>query len=126
MARPEKRTGTGPRKDDLPECGVEALSANHDAHLFFEGARASLCESGIADSAGVVSMTPDQAAAVGAMVARTRILMQAFSSSSAKVSEHVRSPHSMSAPARGITSHLGPAGASTYRKWSTPKVFATV
>lgn len=54
MAGPDKWTGAGPRKDGFQECGIEVLSANHDAQLSCEDARANQCESGIGDSGGGV------------------------------------------------------------------------
>ena len=83
MAGPDKWTGTGPRKDGFQECGIEVLSANHDAQLSCEDARANLRESGIGDNGGVVSMTPDQAATTTAPAVRIRIMMDIAPSLSA-------------------------------------------
>ena len=101
MAGPKRCTGTGPLMDGSQECGVEALSANHDAQPFCDGVRASLCERSIGDNGGVVSMIPDQAATTTAPAARTRIMMDIAPSLSAGSPGGVfAAPRSMYAPAR--------------------------
>ncbi len=124
MAGPKKRTGTGPRMDGSQECGVEALSANHDAQPFCDGVRASLCERSIGDNGGVVSMTPDQAATITAQAGRARIMMDIAPSLSAGSPGGVLSARARCSLRQGTTAHLRRAGAAAYCTWSTPMVFA--
>ena len=125
MARPKKRTGTGPRMDGSQGCGVEALSANHGAPPFCDGVRASRCESSIGDNGGVVSMTPDRAATITAQAGRTRIMMDIARSLSAGSLGGVVAARARCPPRQGTTAHLRRVGATAYCTWSTPMVFAT-
>ena len=113
MAGPDTWTGTGPRKDGFQECGIEVLSANHDAQLSCEGASVSLRESGIiGDSGGVVSMIPDQVATTTAPADRTRIMMDTAPSLSAGSLGGVFAARARCPLRQGTTAHLRRADAA--------------